>query len=103
MSGGALAAVLTQQAASASVPNAVVVSTIKAASLLAAGKAAATGAISVKVVALTEGVMKAMLFTKLKTVIAVVLVLGFLATGATILPAARRRGRKTSRPLRRNL
>jgi len=85
LSGGALAAVLSQQAASAGVPTSVVVSTIKAASLLAAGKAAATGAISVKVAALTEGVMKAMLFTKLKTVIAVVLILGFVATGATVL------------------
>jgi RNA polymerase sigma factor (sigma-70 family) len=85
LSGGALAAVLSQQAASAAVPTSVVVSTIKAASLLAAGKAAATGAISVKVAALTEGVMKAMLLTELKTVLAVVLVLGFVATGATVL------------------
>jgi predicted DNA-binding protein (UPF0251 family) len=85
LSGGALAAVLSQQAASAGAPTSVVVSTIKAASLLAAGKAAATGAISVKVAALTEGVMKAMLFTKLKTVLAVVLILGFVATGATVL------------------
>jgi RNA polymerase sigma factor (sigma-70 family) len=85
LSGGALAAVLSQQAASAAVPASVVVSTIKAATLLAAGKAAATGAISVKVAALTEGVMKTMLFTKLKTVLAVVLILGFVATGATTL------------------
>jgi RNA polymerase sigma factor (sigma-70 family) len=84
LSCGALAAVLAQQA-SAGVPASVVVSTIKAASLLAAGKAAATGAISVKVAALTEGVMKAMLFTKLKAVLAVVLIFGFLATGATVL------------------
>jgi RNA polymerase sigma factor (sigma-70 family) len=84
LSCGALAAVLAQQA-SAGVPTSVAASTIKAASLLAAGKAAATGAISVKVAALTEGVMKAMLFTKLKTVLAVVLILGFVATGATVL------------------
>jgi RNA polymerase sigma factor (sigma-70 family) len=85
LSGGALAAVLAQQAASAGVPYSVVDSTIKAASLLAAGKAAATGAISVKVAALTEGVMKAMLFSKLRAALAVVLILGFVATGATIL------------------
>jgi RNA polymerase sigma factor (sigma-70 family) len=99
LSGGALAAVLSQQAASASVPASVVVSTIKAASLLAAGQAAATGAISVKVVALTEGVMKAMLFTKLKTVIAVVLVLGFLATGATILTSRTAAGQEDKPPV----
>ena len=85
LSGGALAAVLSQQAASAGVPTSVVSSTIKAASLVAAGQAAATGAISVKVAALTEGVMKAMLLTKLKAVIAVVLMLGFVATAATAL------------------
>jgi len=83
-SGGALATVLAQQAASA-VPNSVVGSTIKAASLLAAGKAAATGAISLTVAALMEGVMKAMLVTKLRAAIAVVLILGFVATGATVL------------------
>jgi RNA polymerase sigma factor (sigma-70 family) len=85
LSGGALAAVLAQQAVSAGVPNSVVDSTIKAASLFAAGKAATTGAISVKVATLTEGVIKAMLFIKLKSAIAVVLMLGLMATGATLL------------------
>ena len=59
VSGGSLAAVLSQTVASASVPTSVVASTIKAASLLAAGKAA--GVVSAKVAALTEGVVKAML------------------------------------------
>src|SRR5204863_1433610 len=59
LSGGALAALLAQQAASAGVPNSVVDATIQAASLLAAGKAATTGALSVKVAALMEGVLKA--------------------------------------------
>ncbi len=81
ISGGALAAVLSQKVASATVPLAVVESTIKAASLVAAG----AGAISVKVAALTEGAMKAMLFTRLKSALAVVLILGFAATGATFL------------------
>jgi RNA polymerase sigma factor (sigma-70 family) len=65
VSGGALAVVLSKNVASAGVPTSVVSSTIKAASLFAAGKAAATGAISVKVAALTEGVLKTMLLTKL--------------------------------------
>ena len=47
VSGGALAMVLAQSAASAGVPAAVVSSTIKAAKLFAAGPAAATGVISV--------------------------------------------------------
>jgi RNA polymerase sigma factor (sigma-70 family) len=98
LSGGALAAVLAQQAASAGVPYSVVDSTIKAASLLAAGKAAATGAISVKVAALTEGVMKAMLFTKLRAAIAVVLILGFVATGATILTCSTAAGQDDKKP-----
>ena len=62
LSGGALAAVLSKNAASAGVPASVVMSTIKAASLFAAGQAV----ISVKVAALAEGVLKAMLLNKLK-------------------------------------
>jgi RNA polymerase sigma factor (sigma-70 family) len=85
LSGGALAVVLAQQAATAGVPSSVVDATINAASLLAAGNAAETGVISVKVAALTEGVLKAMLYTKLTAAVAVVLILGFVATGVTIL------------------
>jgi RNA polymerase sigma-70 factor (ECF subfamily) len=68
VSGGGLTAALSESAASAGVPASVVSSTIKAASLFAAGQAAATGAISVQVAALTEGVMKTMLLAKLKIV-----------------------------------
>ena len=98
LSGGALAAVLAQQAASAGVPYPVLDSTIKAASLLAAGKAAAAGAISVKVAALTEGVIKAMLFTKLKAAIAVVLILGVVVAGATILTCRTAAGQEDKKP-----
>src|SRR5437588_4347933 len=77
LSGGALAAVLSQKAASAGVPLSVVSSTIKAATLFAAGQAAA-GVISVKVAALTEGVVKTMLLKNLKVAMAVFL----MATGA---------------------
>jgi RNA polymerase sigma factor (sigma-70 family) len=84
ISGGALAAMLSQQAASAGVPASVAVSTIKAATLLAAGKAAATGVISIKVVALTEGVMKAMLLTKLKTLMGCLLVAALVGFGAAV-------------------
>jgi RNA polymerase sigma factor (sigma-70 family) len=98
LSAGALAAVLLQEVASAGVPALVVSNTIKVASLLTAGHAAATGAIPVKVAALTEGVMKAMLFTKLKTAIAVVLMLGFVATGATILTCHTAAGQDDKKP-----
>ena len=81
VSGGVLATALCQNAVSACVPGPLVVSTVKAATLLAAGKAAAAGAISAKVVALTEGVLKAMLMTKLKITLAVVLALNFVGAG----------------------
>jgi RNA polymerase sigma factor (sigma-70 family) len=85
LSGGALAAVLFKaQTASASVPTCVVYSTIKAATLIAAGKATA-GVISAKVATLTEGVLKAMLLTKLKTGMAVLVVLSVIAIPATAL------------------
>jgi RNA polymerase sigma factor (sigma-70 family) len=63
VSAGVLAAVLTQQPASAGVPASVIHATIKAASLFAAGQAA--GAISLPVATLTEGVLKMMLLKKL--------------------------------------
>jgi RNA polymerase sigma factor (sigma-70 family) len=76
LSGGAFAAVLSQKAASASVPSTVMASTIRAANLFAAGRVAASGAISAHAAALTEGVLKAMLLRKLKKA---VLALGLLA------------------------
>jgi RNA polymerase sigma factor (sigma-70 family) len=83
LSGGALAALLAQNVASAGVPDSVASSTISAASCFAAGQAA-TGPVSVKVAALAEGVVRAMLIGKLKAVVAVVLVLGVVAAGATV-------------------
>jgi len=71
-----LAAALSQKTASASAPVSVVSVTIKAAGLLAAGQMASipTGAVSASVAALTHGVLKAMVRTKLKTT--AILVLG---------------------------
>jgi RNA polymerase sigma factor (sigma-70 family) len=77
ISGGALAGMLSAGSASAS-PS-LVASTIKVASLLAAGRAAG---VSLQVVALTEGVVKAMLVTKIKSVLTAVLVIVALC-GAT--------------------
>jgi RNA polymerase sigma factor (sigma-70 family) len=75
VAGGALAAALSQ---GASAPAAVVSSTIQAASLLAAGPAVSSGLISAKVIALSEGVLKTMLVTKIKSAMAVVLVIGLV-------------------------
>jgi RNA polymerase sigma factor (sigma-70 family) len=66
VSGGALAAVLAPNVALAGVPDSVVSATIEAASLFAAGPATAAGAVSAKVAALAEGVVKTMFLTKLK-------------------------------------
>jgi RNA polymerase sigma-70 factor (ECF subfamily) len=80
---GALAPVLSQGAA-ACVPPPLVASTVKAATLVAAGRAAAAGVISAPVAALTEGVAKAMLRSKLKPAIAALLALAVLAAGAGV-------------------
>ncbi len=73
LSGGALAAILSQNVAPAGVPASVASKTIKVASLLAAGRAT-TGVIPVTVAALTEGVLKAMFLSKLKSVVGVLVV-----------------------------
>ena len=81
LSGGSLTAVFSQNSASASVPTPLVSSTIKAASLLAAGQALTTGLISTKVAALTEGVLKAMLLSKLKITLVLCAVVGVVGSG----------------------
>jgi RNA polymerase sigma factor (sigma-70 family) len=80
LSGGALALALSQDGAAAGMPTSLVSSTIQAARVSAGG-----GAISAEVAALTEGVLKAMLLSKLKIVSAVVLALGVLVAGAGAL------------------
>jgi RNA polymerase sigma factor (sigma-70 family) len=81
LSAGALAALLAQGAASACAPSAIVSCTIRAACLFAAGQHAASGAASAKVVALAEGVIKAMLYSKLKTATALLVLLAIVGTG----------------------
>ncbi len=82
VSGGSLAALFAQHAASASVPAAVVCSTIKTATLVAASQGAVAGVVSAKVAALTEGMMRTMLLTKLKIMTVIVLALTALGVGA---------------------
>jgi RNA polymerase sigma factor (sigma-70 family) len=82
---GALAVVLSHKAAAAGVPTLMVSSTVKAASLFAAGQAAAPGAISVKVAALTEGVLKTMLLTKLKLAMVLLLVVCLIIGGSAMI------------------
>jgi RNA polymerase sigma factor (sigma-70 family) len=98
LSGGALAAVLSAKAASAGVPASVVSSTIKTATLVAAGQAAVTGVISIKVAALTEGVMMAMLMSKLKAVSTAVLIVCFLGIGATVFIPCKAAGQNGKAP-----
>jgi len=80
LSGGALAAVLSEKTASACVTGALAASTAKAAVLMAAGQALTAGAVPARVVALTEGVIKTMLLTKLRAFVAVAVV-AFVGAG----------------------
>jgi RNA polymerase sigma factor (sigma-70 family) len=73
LSAGALAAALSQCAASACVPSPLVASTVKAA---AGGAAAAV--VSARVVVLAEGVVKTMFATRLKSTIALLLMVGVI-------------------------
>ncbi|MGH7222809.1 MAG: RNA polymerase sigma factor, partial [Gemmataceae bacterium] len=84
VSGGGLAAALSPSAASACVPVSLVSSTVKAATFAAAGQAA-TGIISVQVAALTQGVLKAMFLTKLKTIVGGMLVVASLCGAAGLI------------------
>ena len=85
LSAGSLATVISQNVASAGVPIALMSSTVKAATMIVAGQATVAGVVPAKAVALMEGVMKAMLMTKLKTVTAVVLVVTAVGMGGGLL------------------
>lgn len=98
-SGGSVAAALSAGPASASAPAALVASTIKAVTLVATKRAAATGVISAKVAALTDGVVKAMFVTKIKAALSVVLILGVVATGATLLTYGAASGQDDKKPI----
>jgi hypothetical protein len=78
LSSVALAALLAENAASALVPPALVLSTTKAAVLFAAQQTLAAGVVSATVTALTEGVVKTMFLAKIKTTMMVL-------TGVTVL------------------
>jgi ketosteroid isomerase-like protein len=82
LSGGA-AAVLLSREATARMPAALLSATVKTASLFVAGKTTTSGAITSNVAALTEGVLKAMLLSKVKTVLGIGVVVGLVLLGST--------------------
>jgi RNA polymerase sigma factor (sigma-70 family) len=85
---GGLTTVLAADTMSAVVPVELAVRTVRAVTLTAAGQAA--GIVSAEVHALVEGVVRTMLLKKLRIALLVVLAVGLLAPGATLL--ARRAG-----------
>ena len=106
LSAGSLAAVVSENVASAGVPTSLMSSTVQAATLIAAGKAAVAGMVSAKVAALMEGVLMSMMLTKLKTVTVVLLVLGIIAFGGGLVShhkaAAQQQGKPDSRVVPRD-
>jgi RNA polymerase sigma factor (sigma-70 family) len=81
LSAGLFATALAHHATSAAVPPALAGPTVQAAMLLAAGKATA----SVRVAALTEGVLKAMSPAKSRIATVVLLALGMVGAGTVML------------------
>jgi RNA polymerase sigma factor (sigma-70 family) len=81
LSGGGLAVLLSESAASAALPSSLLSSTIQAAGAYGAGKVAA-GVISTNVIALTQGVLRAMFLTKLKMAAVVLLTVAIVGVGA---------------------
>src|SRR5262245_8451160 len=79
----ALLGTLLPGSAPAAVSIPLIESTVKAAATTAAGRAAVTGAVAAPVVALAEGVIKAMLWTKIKITVAVVLIGSLVGASGT--------------------
>jgi len=102
-SAGTLSLVLAQ-GASAAVPASLVASTVQAATAVAAGQAATVGVLSPTVAALTEGMLKSMLLTKVKVLTAGLVALTLLGGGGRLLTyhslkAEQPGARQASRPL----
>jgi RNA polymerase sigma factor (sigma-70 family) len=81
VSGGALATALAQETASASAPLSLVYATVRAATAYAAGPATVAAAVSAPVIALTEGVLRTMVLSKLKIIALLSVVIGLGGTG----------------------
>jgi RNA polymerase sigma factor (sigma-70 family) len=81
LSGGALVAALAQEAVSASAPLSLVFATVRAATAYAAEPATAAAVASAPVAALTEGVLRTMLLSKLKITALLLVVIGLAGTG----------------------
>lgn len=84
MAVGTLAEEFSQGGASGSVPTSVVFSTIKATALMATGQAVPAGLISATVVTLAERVVQAMFVSKIKSFLAVLLVVGVVLGGVGV-------------------
>ena len=86
LSAGSLAVIVSQNVASAGVPTSLISSTVKAVAMIAAGQATLAGAVPAKVAILMEGVLKAMLVTKFKSVVEFMLaVFATVGLGAGLL------------------
>src|SRR5262245_41442114 len=86
LSGAVMVALLARGGVAAGVPSAMASSTIRAATLLGAGQSA--GAIPARVLALTDGVLKTMLVSKLRVALAALLVVALVGS-AGVLAACR--------------
>jgi RNA polymerase sigma factor (sigma-70 family) len=82
-----LLAGLVVREAPAAVPALLVVSTVKAAALTAAGRALPAGLVPARVVALTQGMVRTMLTAKLQVTSAVLLLAGFALGASAVLPS----------------
>jgi RNA polymerase sigma factor (sigma-70 family) len=98
LSATALGEALAQNALSAEVPIWVMSTTINGASLVAARQAAAINAVSAKVSALTEGVIKTMILAKVK-IAAALLLMSSASLGATGLLYCLRPDERAARPV----
>lgn len=88
LSGGALALMLSENAASAGLPVTLTISTLEALSVFRDAATPAVGMVSTKIIALTEGVLKSMLLTRIKTALAATVVFGAVFCAAGFLSGA---------------
>jgi RNA polymerase sigma factor (sigma-70 family) len=85
LTGAALGVVLSQNAALAGVPSALVLATVKAGALMAAGEAVAAGVLAPQGMALMNGVMHTMFLAKLKLAVIGLAAVAVVSVGAGLV------------------
>jgi cytochrome c peroxidase len=98
LSSGSLAVLLAQESEAAAMPARLIVSTARAASQIAAAGPVPAGLVSAEVAAMTQGVLKMMLLSKIKLATAALVLISLVVTGVSLTRLSAHAAEPTNKP-----